>query len=188
FLPPTPVPTMETFAHAIESRRAMEREIGYAIWAVDEMRTGRFIGQCGIRPAKSMDEREWWSSPSSHETFGRLVRSPCAAGSTGLILRAAEGLARDLRGGRSVHANRAASARGHLICRRYRTCGPSCRCRSSGLPPRRGAARPCRASQTRTAPRAEAQTPSEEVRAPYPESPSRSEMSPSTSRAAAQAA
>jgi RimJ/RimL family protein N-acetyltransferase len=56
FLPPAPVPTMETFARAIESRHAMEREIGYAMWAVDEMRTGTFIGQCGIRPAKSMDE------------------------------------------------------------------------------------------------------------------------------------
>ena len=48
FLPPAPVPTMETFERAIESRHAMEREIGYAMWAVDEMTTGRFIGQCGL--------------------------------------------------------------------------------------------------------------------------------------------
>jgi len=56
FLPPAPVPTMETFEGAIESRHEMERAIGYAMWAVDEMTTGTFIGQCGIRPAKSMDE------------------------------------------------------------------------------------------------------------------------------------
>jgi RimJ/RimL family protein N-acetyltransferase len=35
FLPPAPVPTMETFARALESRHAMERDIGYAMWAVD---------------------------------------------------------------------------------------------------------------------------------------------------------
>ena len=56
FLPPAPVPTMETFDGATESRHAMEREIGYAMWAVDDMTTGTFIGQCGLRPAKSMDE------------------------------------------------------------------------------------------------------------------------------------
>jgi len=56
FLPAGPVPTMETFERAIESRHAMEREIGYAMWAVDDRSAGTFIGQCGIRPAKSMDE------------------------------------------------------------------------------------------------------------------------------------
>ena len=56
FLPPGPVPTTETFMSAIESRHAMEREIGYTMWAVDDRTTGRFIGQCGIRPAKSMDK------------------------------------------------------------------------------------------------------------------------------------
>jgi len=55
FLGPGPGPTMESFEHAIESRHAMEREIGYAMWAVDDKTTGTFIGQCGIRPAKSMD-------------------------------------------------------------------------------------------------------------------------------------
>ena len=47
---------MKTFEGAIESRHAMEREIGYAMWAVDDQSTGTFIGQCGIRPAQSMDE------------------------------------------------------------------------------------------------------------------------------------
>jgi RimJ/RimL family protein N-acetyltransferase len=55
FLPGSPVPTMETFEGALESRHAMEREIGYAMWAVDDRGTGTFVGQCGIRPANSMD-------------------------------------------------------------------------------------------------------------------------------------
>ena len=56
FLPTAPAPTMETFERAIESRHAMERDIGYAMWVVDDGTTGTFIGQCGIRSAKSMDE------------------------------------------------------------------------------------------------------------------------------------
>jgi len=56
FLPPGPAPTPETFERALDSRHAMEREVGYAMWAVDDRSTGTFIGQCGIRPAKSMDE------------------------------------------------------------------------------------------------------------------------------------
>ena len=56
FLPPGPAPTMETFESALESRRTMENEIGYAMWAVEERGTGAFVGQCGIRPAKSMDK------------------------------------------------------------------------------------------------------------------------------------
>jgi ribosomal-protein-alanine N-acetyltransferase len=56
FLPPGPAPTMETFERAIESRHSMEREIGYAMWAVDDRSSGEFVGQCGIRPANSMDE------------------------------------------------------------------------------------------------------------------------------------
>lgn len=56
FLPPGPDPTMETFERAVESRRAMERELGYAMWAVEDRTTGTFIGQCGIRPAKSVDK------------------------------------------------------------------------------------------------------------------------------------
>jgi RimJ/RimL family protein N-acetyltransferase len=56
FLPPGPPPTMETFQQAVESRHAMERAIGYAMWALDDRTRGTFIGQCGIRPAKAMDE------------------------------------------------------------------------------------------------------------------------------------
>ncbi len=56
FLPPGPAPTVEAFERAMGSRHAMEREIGYAMWAVEDRETGTFIGQCGMRPAKSMDE------------------------------------------------------------------------------------------------------------------------------------
>jgi [ribosomal protein S5]-alanine N-acetyltransferase len=56
FLPPGPTPTMETFESALDSRRTMEAEIGYAMWAVEERGTRAFVGQCGIRPAKSIDK------------------------------------------------------------------------------------------------------------------------------------
>jgi ribosomal-protein-alanine N-acetyltransferase len=32
----------------------MEREGGYAMWALEEKRTGTFVGQCGLRPADSV--------------------------------------------------------------------------------------------------------------------------------------
>jgi [ribosomal protein S5]-alanine N-acetyltransferase len=50
FLPPSPDATIESFRDVIERRHAMEREIGYAMWAVDDKATGTFVGQCGIRP------------------------------------------------------------------------------------------------------------------------------------------
>jgi len=50
FLPPGPVPTIETFQSAIERRHAMERERGFALWAVDVEETGTFVGQCGLQP------------------------------------------------------------------------------------------------------------------------------------------
>jgi RimJ/RimL family protein N-acetyltransferase len=51
-----PATTKESFERVLASRHAMEGEIGYAMWAVDDRTSGVFIGQCGIRPAKSMDE------------------------------------------------------------------------------------------------------------------------------------
>jgi RimJ/RimL family protein N-acetyltransferase len=51
---PGPAPTMEDFQRAIEGRHAMEREGGYAMWALEEKRTGTFVGQCGLRPADSV--------------------------------------------------------------------------------------------------------------------------------------
>jgi RimJ/RimL family protein N-acetyltransferase len=55
FLPPGASPTLETFQGAIESRHTMEREIGYAMWAVEAKTDGEFLGQCGLRPAATMD-------------------------------------------------------------------------------------------------------------------------------------
>ena len=52
FLPPGPDVTMETFQEVIGRRHAMEREIGYTMWAVDDKTTGTFVGQCGIRPVE----------------------------------------------------------------------------------------------------------------------------------------
>jgi RimJ/RimL family protein N-acetyltransferase len=56
FLPPGPTPTIETFEGVLKARHAMEREIGFTMWAVDDQSTGTFIGQCGIRPSNSIDE------------------------------------------------------------------------------------------------------------------------------------
>jgi ribosomal-protein-alanine N-acetyltransferase len=50
FLPPGPVPTMEQAQRAIGERQAMERELGHAMWAVEDKTTGTFAGQCGLRP------------------------------------------------------------------------------------------------------------------------------------------
>jgi len=52
FLPPGPHPTLETFQGALQKRHALEREHGYAMWAVDLKKTGAFIGQCGFHPTK----------------------------------------------------------------------------------------------------------------------------------------
>jgi RimJ/RimL family protein N-acetyltransferase len=52
YLPPMPHATMETFEKAIGLRHAMEHEIGYSMWAVDDKATGIFVGQCGIRPVE----------------------------------------------------------------------------------------------------------------------------------------
>jgi [ribosomal protein S5]-alanine N-acetyltransferase len=50
FLPPGPVPTIEQAQRAIGERQAMERELGHAMWAVENKTTGTFVGQCGLRP------------------------------------------------------------------------------------------------------------------------------------------
>jgi RimJ/RimL family protein N-acetyltransferase len=52
FQPPTRDATMEAFQQVLERRHAREREIGYAVWAVDDKTTGTFAGQCGIRPVE----------------------------------------------------------------------------------------------------------------------------------------
>jgi ribosomal-protein-alanine N-acetyltransferase len=55
FIPAGPPRNSETFQTQMAARHAMEAELGYAIWAVEEKATGTFIGQCGLRPAAIMD-------------------------------------------------------------------------------------------------------------------------------------
>jgi RimJ/RimL family protein N-acetyltransferase len=50
FLPARPAPTKEMAQRVIGERQAMERELGFAMWAVDDKATGTFAGQCGLRP------------------------------------------------------------------------------------------------------------------------------------------
>jgi RimJ/RimL family protein N-acetyltransferase len=52
---PGAAPTRETFETALPARHAMEAELGHAVWAVEEKATGTFVGQCGLRPAATMD-------------------------------------------------------------------------------------------------------------------------------------
>jgi RimJ/RimL family protein N-acetyltransferase len=54
FLPGS-APTAQSFATALVSRHEMEEELGYAVWAVEDKSTGDFVGQCGLRPARTMD-------------------------------------------------------------------------------------------------------------------------------------
>jgi RimJ/RimL family protein N-acetyltransferase len=54
YLPEAPR-TREIFETQLSARHAMEAELGYAMWAVEEKATGAFIGQCGLRPAATMD-------------------------------------------------------------------------------------------------------------------------------------
>jgi len=75
FVPPGPAATMETFQAAIAARHAMEREIGHAMWAVDEKQTGMFIGQCGLRPVDEgagpeIDLAYHYSPSSWHKGYG----------------------------------------------------------------------------------------------------------------------
>lgn len=52
YLPPSPPSTAEDFHAIVERRHAMERERGYAMWAVDAKAPGMFVGQCGFYPAE----------------------------------------------------------------------------------------------------------------------------------------
>jgi RimJ/RimL family protein N-acetyltransferase len=58
FLPAGPAPTMEVFQRVIGERQAMERELGHAMWAVEDKTTGMFVGQCGLRPVDEGAGRE----------------------------------------------------------------------------------------------------------------------------------
>jgi RimJ/RimL family protein N-acetyltransferase len=76
FLPPAPAPTLEEFQGAVESRHAMEREIGYAMWAVEATTAGEFLGQCGLRPAAAMDA----NAGSEIDLSYHFVRGSCGKG------------------------------------------------------------------------------------------------------------
>lgn len=52
FLPSGPLPTLETFQSAMERRHALERERGYAMWAVEVKEAGTFVGQSGLQPVE----------------------------------------------------------------------------------------------------------------------------------------
>lgn len=52
YLPAGPPPTLDTFFTVLERRHALERERGFALWAVDAKETGAFVGQCGLYPAE----------------------------------------------------------------------------------------------------------------------------------------
>lgn len=52
FTPPSPPATLEIFQGRLEQRHTMEREHGFAMWAVDVKATGVYIGQCGLYPAE----------------------------------------------------------------------------------------------------------------------------------------
>jgi RimJ/RimL family protein N-acetyltransferase len=51
-LPPGPPITAQIFATALQRREAMERENGYAVWAVVLRETGQLVGQCGLQPVE----------------------------------------------------------------------------------------------------------------------------------------
>jgi hypothetical protein len=49
---------METFQEALERRHATEREIGYAMWAVDDKATGMFVGNAASgRSRRTLGQR-----------------------------------------------------------------------------------------------------------------------------------
>jgi RimJ/RimL family protein N-acetyltransferase len=50
FLPSGPEPTIQDSERVIGERQAMERDLGHAMWAVEEKTTTTFVGQCGLRP------------------------------------------------------------------------------------------------------------------------------------------
>ena len=50
FLPAGPAPTLEAAQRVIGQRQAMERELGHAMWAVEDRARDTFVGQCGLRP------------------------------------------------------------------------------------------------------------------------------------------
>jgi RimJ/RimL family protein N-acetyltransferase len=42
--------TMEVARRIVGERQALERQLGHAMWAVEDTPPGAFVGQCGLRP------------------------------------------------------------------------------------------------------------------------------------------
>ncbi len=77
FTPPSPPATLETFQGALARRQTMERERGYAMWAVDVKGTDSFIGQCGLYPAESKGPEVELAYHYAPASWGHgLLRSP----------------------------------------------------------------------------------------------------------------
>jgi [ribosomal protein S5]-alanine N-acetyltransferase len=84
YLPPGPVPTLHDFPTLIEKRQRMERERGYAIWAVEEKSSGELVGQCGLFPAEGkgpeveiayhFDKASWGKGYATEAASAVLVR------------------------------------------------------------------------------------------------------------------
>jgi RimJ/RimL family protein N-acetyltransferase len=83
---------METFQSAIEGRHAMERESGYAMWAVDVKETGTFVGQCGLQPVEPTGpevelayhfNKAWWNQGYGTEAAVAVLAHGLGAGSEG---------------------------------------------------------------------------------------------------------
>ena len=53
YTPASPPATLETFQTGMERRHTLEREQGFAVWAVDAKETNTFVGQCGLYPAEN---------------------------------------------------------------------------------------------------------------------------------------
>jgi RimJ/RimL family protein N-acetyltransferase len=85
FLPPGPAPTMEMFQTSMDRRHAMEREHGYAMWAVDAKETGVFIGQCGFFPAERKGPEIELAYHFNKASWNRGYATEAAIGALGYV-------------------------------------------------------------------------------------------------------
>lgn len=58
YLPPRPVPTMDTFRWVLERCHALERDRGHAVWAIAAKESGIVVGQCVVQPVEDTAEVE----------------------------------------------------------------------------------------------------------------------------------
>ena len=94
FLPAGPVPTMKLARRIIGEREAMEREVGHAMWAVEDKPTAAFVGQCGLRPVDEgagpeIDVATTTRGPAGTRDTPPRRRSPSSATASGRVSLAA---------------------------------------------------------------------------------------------------